>query len=51
MYLRMFRRHYIKITLGNAPESGTDFKFSVNFCHVLSRFYLCKRINDPVSVT
>ena len=26
-------------------------RFSVNFCHVLSRFYLCERIHDPVTVT
>ena len=32
---------------GNAPERRNNF--SVNFCHVLSRFYLLKRIHDPVS--
>ena len=33
---------------GNAPDLKTD-NFSVNFCHVLSRFYLLKRIHDPVT--
>ena len=32
---------------GNAPERRHNF--SVNFCHLLSRFYLLKRIHDPVS--
>ena len=26
-------------------------RFSVKFCHELSRFYVCERIHDPVSVT
>ena len=36
--------------IGKCARSETD-NFSVNFCHVLSLFYLWERIHDPVSVT
>ena len=36
--------------IGKCARSETD-DFSVNFCHVLSLFYLWERIHDPVSVT
>ena len=49
--LYIFDRVFKKNWEMRRSETDNSDNFSVNFCHVLSLFYLWERIHDPVSVT
>ena len=48
--LYIFDRVFKKKKIRKCARFEIDV-FSVNLCHVLSRFYLWERIHDPVIVT